>query len=132
MAEQSPSSKERRNELAQLRTEKAERRTQLANEQTFSAWIRTGLAMLVAAFATARLLKGAGPAWLPTVAGLLFVALAACTFAMALISYRKTAAPSRSATQQWIVGTLVAILIALSAIGAFLIANGAQWFPSLA
>lgn len=126
MAEQRPSGTDRRNELAQIRTDKAERRTQLANERTFSAWLRTGLAMLIAAFATARLLKGSGPTWLPVVAALMFVVLAASTFLMALISYRKTASPASSATQAWIVGALVAILTLLCAIGAFLILNDAS------
>lgn len=127
MDEHESSANHRRNQLARIRTDKAEHRTQLANERTFSAWIRTGLAMLVAAFAAAQLLRGGGPVWLPSLVGLLFVALAASTFAMALISYRKTAMPGSSATQAWIAGGLVAILILLSAIGAYLIINGAQW-----
>lgn len=121
MAEQGSSRKDRRNELAKIRTERAERRTQLANERTFSAWVRTGLAMLIAGFAAARLLAGSQPEWLPTLVALLLIALSASTFLMALVSYRKSASRSHSRTQAWIVAALIVVLIALCGIGVFMI-----------
>jgi hypothetical protein len=49
--DKAPRSEARLNELAEARTEESYIRTQLANERTFCAWIRMGLALLVAGFA---------------------------------------------------------------------------------
>lgn len=67
----------RPNELAEARTKESYMRTQLANERTFSAWIRTGLALLVAGFAATRLLHETEPAWLITLVGVALVVLSA-------------------------------------------------------
>lgn len=123
MAEQEQSGKDRRNEMARIRTEQAERRTQLANERTLSAWVRTGLAMLIAAFAAARLLKYAGLVWLPTLVAVLFVVLSALTFLFAFVSYRKTAVLSGSARHQWIVAALVTVLLLLCGLGGFFLVH---------
>lgn len=124
MAEQDQPDRDRRNEMARTRTEQAERRTQLANERTLSAWVRTGLTMLIAAFAAARLLQHAGLIWLPTVVAVLFVVLSVLTFLFAFVSYRKTAVLSGSPEHQWAVAALIAVLLSVCGLGAFLLVHG--------
>lgn len=124
MTEQDQTGRNWRNEMARIRTEQAERRTQLANERTLSAWVRTGLTMLIAAFAAARLLQHATLVWVPTLVAVLFVVISVLTFLFAFVSYRKTALLSGSAKHQWIVAGLIAVLLLVCGLGAFLLVHG--------
>jgi len=49
--------------LAEERTDLARQRNLLANERTFSAWLRTGLAAVIAGLGIARLLGPGSELW---------------------------------------------------------------------
>lgn len=123
MAESGEQGRDRRNELAEQRTEDAYRRTQLANERTFSAWVRTGLALLVAGFAATRLLNESGPAWLITTVGIAFTVLGAAIFVAAYWSYHKASEIDVPGLSRSLIGLIAALLVVLSGVAVFLLMN---------
>ena len=59
--------------LAVERTDLARQRNLLANERTFSAWVRTGLAAVVAGLGIARLLDSGEWMWMARVIGAILI-----------------------------------------------------------
>ena len=111
------------NELERVRTAESNRRTRLSNERTFSAWIRTGLALLVSGFATTRLLDEIGPAWLLSTVGVVLAALGALSFAIAYLTYRKAHDPKVDGLSHLARGAIVVVLVIVSGCGVYLILN---------
>jgi putative membrane protein len=121
--EQGRADRDKRNTLAKRLTEEAYCRTQLASERTFSAWVRTGLALLVAGFAATRLLEETGPAWLISLVGATLVLLGTVVFAVAYWSYHKANIPGVSTLSRAMVRLIAILLIVLSAVAVFLLIN---------
>lgn len=86
--------------LAEERTALAVKRTRLsasrarllvklANERTFSAWLRTGLALVVSGLAVSRFFIQPAFPWLGKVTGVFLIFLGGAVYVIALSSYRK-------------------------------------------
>lgn len=114
---------DKRNRLAEERTDAAWRRNQAANERTLSAWWRTGLALVVVGFAATRLLDETGPTWLLTLVGVVFVILGGFTFILGYWSYHKSFERGTSGLSRWLMLGLTAVLVALSGVAVVLILN---------
>lgn len=67
----------------------AQKRTVLANQRTFSAWLRTGLSAEVAGIGIAKLLESPRFNIVATAIGLVFIAIGAAAYAIALWNYRR-------------------------------------------
>lgn len=82
--------KDRKNVLANKRTDLAIQRTILANTRTFSAWIRTGLSSVLAGLAIVKFI-GVTEAFQGYVLliGILFVSIGIAIYILSLISYIK-------------------------------------------
>ena len=63
-------------------------RTILANERTYQAWIRTGLALLLAGLGIFRFMREELPFWLLMPIAMVLVALSASAFVLAAWRYR--------------------------------------------
>ncbi|HWQ21061.1 MAG TPA: DUF202 domain-containing protein [Methanotrichaceae archaeon] len=62
--------------------------THLATERTFSAWIRTGIAAVVAGLGIASFLSRGGATWIARAIGIIFILVGASIYIVALMSYR--------------------------------------------
>ena len=83
--------KNRKNRLAEQRTDLAIQRTILANSRTFSAWIRTGLSLVLAGLAIAKFI-GENEIFEEYVLfiGIMFVLMGIGIYILALLSYKKS------------------------------------------
>jgi|SRR5918996_3016564 putative membrane protein len=72
----------------EVRADYAEDRTLLANERTYAAWIRTGLAALVAGIAFERFIPGTIPSWSVRVIAVILIVYSAACFYLAFWRYR--------------------------------------------
>lgn len=112
---------DRKQDLAEERTETAHRRTFLAEQRTYSAWVRTGLAALVTGFAIAKLMGEAGPSWFIRGLGGLFIATGAVTFVLGFWAYRGAMRhlPSEAieGVPLWVIGGLSFVLVFGAAMG---------------
>lgn len=61
----------------------------LANERTFSAWLRTGLALVVSGLAVTRFFIEPTFPWLPKATGVFMILLGGAVYIIALSSYRR-------------------------------------------
>ncbi len=86
--------------LAEKRTVLAAKRTylsacrakvllNLANERTFSAWLRTGLALVVSGIAVSRFFFQEAFPWLARITGVFLILMGGAVYVIALLSYRK-------------------------------------------
>lgn len=84
-------SKNRKNKLAEQRTDLAIQRTILANSRTFSAWIRTGLSLVLAGLAIAKFI-GENEIFEGYVLfiGIIFVLIGIGIYILALVSYKRS------------------------------------------
>lgn len=73
---------------AEVRSDYTEDRTLLANERTYAAWIRTGLAALVAGIAFERFVPGTIPFWSVRVIAVILILYSAACFYLAFWRYR--------------------------------------------
>jgi putative membrane protein len=118
-------SDDRRDNLADKRTETAFHRTLLAEQRTYSAWVRTGLASTATGFAIAKLMTEAQPAWLVRWLAILFIVAGGCMFLLAFWAYRDALAkvnelPS-GGIPLWILAILSTVLFVAAAMGLYLI-----------
>ncbi len=75
--------------LAEERTDLARQRNLLANERTFSAWLRTGLAAVIAGLGIARLLDPGSELWAARVLGAIFILAGGISCVIALWRYEQ-------------------------------------------
>jgi putative membrane protein len=78
----------RESQAGEVRADYAEDRTLLANERTYAAWIRTGLAALVAGIAFERFIPGTIPAWSVRLIAVILILYSVACFYLAFWRYR--------------------------------------------
>jgi putative membrane protein len=103
----------------------AMQRNIMANERTFSAWLRTGLALIVAAIALPRIIHFVRWAWTLKLVGLIFIAMAAIIFVVAYWRYeaesKKLMLAGAIMTPVWLVQILTLLLLATALISTALL-----------
>jgi len=108
-------SEEEKQPLFDSQTQWAFERTKLAKERTLAAWLRTGLAIVAAGFAIAKLLPISDPRWLIQLVSAIFIILGAMTFGIGFYSYyelvRKFAAEGFKSPLVWLMGILTTTLM---------------------
>lgn len=106
-----------------LRTSYAADRTILANERTYAAWIRTGLAALVAGVAFEKFLVNVMPGWGIRSIALILIAVSAVAFAVAAWRYThlglKRAHPDVKAIPAFLT-TVTSVLLVICSLIAFI------------
>lgn len=119
-------SADRRDALAERRTESAFHRTLLAEQRTYSAWVRTGLASSATGFAIAKLMTEAQPAWLVRCLAILFIVAGASMFGLAFWAYRDALSDLGEApaggVPLWVLAILSLALLIASSMGLYLVA----------
>lgn len=112
-------------ELGVNTTTLAMQRNIMANERTFSAWLRTGLALIVAAIALPRIIHFVNWGWAVKLIGLIFIAIAATVFIVAYWRYeaesKKLICAGAVMTPAWLIKILTVLLMAASAISVALL-----------
>jgi putative membrane protein len=97
----------------------------MAGERTFAAWIRTGLALVAAGLASARLLSSLQPQWLVRTMGTIFVLMGGSIFVIAFRTYHEIVQDLKEeevqATSVWFVGLLMILLIVASILALVLV-----------
>lgn len=83
-----PDTTTRGTRTAEVRSDYTEDRTLLANERTYAAWVRTGLAALVAGIAFERFVPGTIPFWSVRVIAVILILYSAACFYLAFWRYR--------------------------------------------
>lgn len=112
--------------LAKDRTDLAFHRTILANERTYSAWLRTGLASLVAGIGVPRLLSNTKFPMLIKIIGTIFLLASAGIFIIAFWRFRKENLRLESEYQRHILiwpMSLLTIALFTTALLTFIILN---------
>ncbi|WP_158301434.1 YidH family protein [Methanocella paludicola] len=103
----------------------AMQRNIMANERTFSAWLRTGLALIVAAIALPRIIHFVYWAWTLKLIGLIFIAIATTVFIVAYWRYeaesKKLMCAGAVMTPAWLIKVLTILLMATSVISVALL-----------
>ncbi len=103
----------------------AMQRNVMANERTFSAWLRTGLALMVAAIALPRIIHFVNWAWTLKLIGLIFIAIAATVFIVAYWRYeaesKKLMCAGAVMTPAWLIKILTILLMITSIISVALL-----------
>ncbi len=103
----------------------AMQRNVMANERTFSAWLRTGLALVVAAIALPRIIHFVNWAWTLKLIGLIFLAIASTVFIVAYWRYeaesKKLMCAGAVMTPAWLIKILTILLMATSIISVALL-----------
>lgn len=116
---------DRKQQLAEERTETAYRRTFLAEERTYSAWVRTGLAAIATGFAIAKLMSEAGPSGLIRILGAAFITTGGVMFGLGFWAYwrelQRVPAEGPAGVPIWVLGSLSGVLVLGSAIALALI-----------
>jgi putative membrane protein len=111
--------------LAMDTTTLAMQRNVMANERTFSAWLRTGLALIVAAIALPRIIHFVRWAWTLKLIGIIFIAIASTIFIVAYWRYeaesKKLMRPGTVMTPAWLVKILTILLMVTSIISVALL-----------
>jgi putative membrane protein len=101
--------------LAVERTDLARQRNLLANERTFSAWVRTGLAAVVAGLGIARLLSAGEWMWMARVIGVILILTGGGIYVIAFRRYcqacRLVEQEGTRATPIWLMSILIVALI---------------------
>ncbi len=84
-------SKNKKDILAQQRTDLAVQRTILANSRTFTAWLRTGLSLVLAGLAIAKFV-GENQIFeeYALLIGIIFVLMGIAIYVLGLLSYKKS------------------------------------------
>ena len=94
----------------------AMQRNIMANERTFSAWLRTGLALIVAAIALPRIIHFVNWDWTIKLVGIIFIIIAAVIFGVAYWRYeaenKKLMCTGAIMTPTWIIKILTILLMA--------------------
>ena len=103
----------------------ARQRTVMANERTFSAWMRTGLALVVAAIALPRIIHFVRWAWTLKLVGIIFLFIAAVVFYIAYSRYdienKLLIRVGGIATPSWLLKLLTIALLATAIISVALV-----------
>ena len=101
--------------LAVERTDLARQRNLLANERTFSAWVRTGLAAVVAGLGIARLLDSGEWLWMARAIGVILILTGGGIYVIAFRRYcqacRFVEQEGTRATPIWLMSILIVALI---------------------
>ena len=94
----------------------AMQRNIMANERTFSAWLRTGLALVVAAIALPRIIHFVNWAWTIRLVGIIFIVIAVAIFGVAYWRYEAESKNLKCAgaimTPTWLIKILTILLMA--------------------
>ncbi len=110
--------------LAQVRTEEAIQRSMLANERTFSAWLRTGLAAVIAGLGISRFLGAGNYSWIAPAIGASLILVGGGIYMLAFWSYRQAYHKMRimdfARIPLWLLSIIVVVLL-LSALLSFLL-----------
>jgi putative membrane protein len=106
------------------RTHLARQRNVLANERTFTAWVRMGLAAVVAGLGIARLLGSEGGVWMAHAIGATLILTGGGIYIIAFWRYCETCRRAEwegmRATPLWVMTILIAALL-LSTLLAFIL-----------
>lgn len=90
----------------------------MANERTFSAWLRTGLALIVAAIALPRIIHFVNWSWTIKLVGVIFIIIAAAIFVVAYWRYeaesKKLMCAGAIMTPAWLLKILTILLMIIS------------------
>lgn len=93
------------------KTELSKQRTVLAHERTFNAWLRTGIASVVAGLGIPRLLRFIGSHSLLRIIGSIFVIIGAIMFVIGLWryyrGYKEINSQNMSITPVWILAVII-------------------------
>lgn len=96
----------------------AMQRNIMANERTFSAWLRTGLALIVAAIALPRIIHFVNWSWTIKLVGVIFIIIAAAIFVVAYWRYeaesKKLMCAGAIMTPAWLLKILTILLMIIS------------------
>jgi putative membrane protein len=113
MAKDQKESREKRDALAEERTDWALLRTSLAKERTFNAWLRTGLTAMAAGIGVARLLTIEKFPLLTKFIGAILVSAGGILFAISFWRYRHGYEEMREAIGKILTVRLAAVLVLL-------------------
>ncbi len=111
--------------LAQENNKVARQRALLDSERTFSAWLRTGLASVIAGFGVSIFMASGTHSWLAPLVASIFILTGSVVYVLAFWSYQEAYKELRaedfSRMSLWIPSLLVSILLVTSGFSFFLL-----------
>ncbi len=111
--------------LARESNEVTRQRAQLDSERTFSAWLRTGLAAVIAGLGVSFFMSSGTYSWLAPLVASIFILTGSVIYVLAFWSYQEAYKQLRaedfSRIPLWVLSLLVSILLVTSGISFFLL-----------